>query len=70
MYRSHIGDNGRVKISHRNAAIKLMVVLTKSVDGYPFMKITNFEVDLPNLSVDVHGSGRLSYIMCLFNSYA
>ena len=47
-----------------------MVVLTKSVDGYPFMKITNCEVDLPNLSVDVHGSGRLSYIMCLFNSNA
>ena len=70
MYRTHIGDNGRVKMSIRNAAIKLMAVLTKSVDGYPFTKITNCEVDLPSLSVDVRGSGRSSCVICLFNSNA
>lgn len=51
-------------IKIKNAGTKLTVLVTKSVDGHPVIKITNCEVNLHSLSIDIHGKARC--IICLF----
>ena len=63
MYRPHVSEHGKVEIGIKNAIIKLTVMITKSVDGHPVVNIANCEVNIPSLSIDMHGGvARFSYL--------
>ena len=68
-FRRLIKLHGRAEIDIKRAAIKLAVLISKSSDGHPVLKVTNCEPTIPSLSLHLHGKGRSVVYTIALNSY-